>query len=495
MDADERTQVDLSPYWEADDSDFNYCDCPGPPPPPHFAIPPPPPPPSLDLCRGGSQDPSELQYCHLEPVGAEYTQATFPSLPIIVVCSSVVLVALLVASFLLWKHKKKVQNFLPCKTEPHQGHLGDMTGSNGVTYDDVLINHHPTRLPNHHRASDTRHGLTPIELLDVKCGSYGAPHLTSLGHSNFTFASPGEGKEPRSGKNKDHFNPIYEEVSGCSEEKPTSRSYDSDIEDSEAEARTVASEDEFAEDELSLAEFPRPATGEGRSGTSSLRGSTGGDLCRDVASVSSEGAGSEGAPERARGGPKGRVRQPKHTHSLERNKDGHPSEGFLAKQNYYMSKSMLGPDLGTTEPRYRPEEQQRHPFARSLGRAAAPESPRFAGRLPGALLSELNHKLVGNGGAPNRTVFTVVSPSAAGPRAHFATFHPYPNNAPAENIYASVEEEGPFTIDGSRAGRASGASPSSAKGSVPKDLPRTAEDENASYGDIRPIYDTRTVCT
>ncbi|GFQ92136.1 uncharacterized protein TNCT_215771 [Trichonephila clavata] len=57
------------------------------------------------------------------------------------------------------RHKRKVQNFLPCKTH-HQGRC-DMGGSAGITYDDVLINHHPTRLPNH--LNPDTNTLTPIE--------------------------------------------------------------------------------------------------------------------------------------------------------------------------------------------------------------------------------------------------------------------------------------------------------------------------------------------
>ncbi|GIY42457.1 uncharacterized protein CDAR_185641 [Caerostris darwini] len=65
-----------------------------------FWVPPPPPPPSLgSVCRDSDF------YCRLEggPMGAHYNRASFPSLPIIAVCSSVVLVAVLVASFLLWR--------------------------------------------------------------------------------------------------------------------------------------------------------------------------------------------------------------------------------------------------------------------------------------------------------------------------------------------------------------------------------------------------------
>ncbi|GFQ68749.1 uncharacterized protein TNCT_408011 [Trichonephila clavata] len=96
-------EEELSPYWDPADSAAlsEECDCP-PPPPPRFLIPPPPAPPSSPLCRGGGEAAS-LHFCQMEPVGAEFTQNAFPSLPIIAVCSSVFLVAVLVVSFLLWK--------------------------------------------------------------------------------------------------------------------------------------------------------------------------------------------------------------------------------------------------------------------------------------------------------------------------------------------------------------------------------------------------------
>ncbi|GIY25124.1 uncharacterized protein CEXT_254981 [Caerostris extrusa] len=70
---------------------------------PSLPHPPTPAPPSSALCRGEGAAASDLHFCQMEPVGAEFTQTAFPSLPIIAVCSSVVLVAVLVTSFLLWK--------------------------------------------------------------------------------------------------------------------------------------------------------------------------------------------------------------------------------------------------------------------------------------------------------------------------------------------------------------------------------------------------------
>ncbi|KAH8030164.1 hypothetical protein HPB51_006596 [Rhipicephalus microplus] len=60
-------------------------------------------------------------------------------------------------------HKKKVQNFLPCKS-PHQGVPCDLSAANGAAYSDILLNHHhPTRLPAHLVHGTDTHTLTPIE--------------------------------------------------------------------------------------------------------------------------------------------------------------------------------------------------------------------------------------------------------------------------------------------------------------------------------------------
>nr|CAD7261054.1 unnamed protein product [Timema shepardi] len=44
------------------------------------------------------------------------------------------------------RHKRKMQNFLPCKTSP-QNHC-DVTNGNGVIYED-LTNIRPRAMPNH----------------------------------------------------------------------------------------------------------------------------------------------------------------------------------------------------------------------------------------------------------------------------------------------------------------------------------------------------------
>ncbi|GFX17847.1 uncharacterized protein TNCV_2292951 [Trichonephila clavipes] len=574
-------------------------------------------------------------------------------------------------------HKRKVQNFLPCKTH-HQGRC-DMGGSAGITYDDVLINHHPTRLPNH--LNPDTNTLTPIELLDVKYGNYVQQHADPLTRTNFTMpnAANNTGQQQqqqqvqpertrqhrqhhsqnhhhRSGhhKKKDHqFHPIYEEVSATSDDnKVGGRSYDSDIEDSEVEGRTVGSEDEFAEDELSVAgEYPlNPEESQPCSATSSLQGSTGGDLYPDVVTGSSERFCSDGSPSEART-LKGNFRSVdlgsghnKLTHSLERNKDGHPSNSFQAKQNYYLNKSMLGPDFTYPEgvvdgsscvspsgDMVQQSDQSQYPPSRAMGsslnfipallqqqqqqqrggqvpsRSASnsPPPPPYAsstnprpgqgsnsgiisalynpqivspsgqqgGRIPDALLRELTFKMpspnCGGGTLPavapmssrslpvppscraggSGVLFTVENPypvqqtplpslsrTRSGSATEFTStggrsgYHQYPHHAvgggrpptppPPENIYASIDDVGPFTIDGGRhrspfvpgrkgsaeqrntfgrsvasGGRAHKSSSGGDKFQANNVPNRHPNNEGGSYGDIRPIYDSRTACS
>lgn len=80
---------------------------------------------------------------------------------------------------------------------------------------------------------------------------------------------------PDSYNSQDLFNPVYEELSNGSGERGET--------DSEGLPQAPISEDEFAEDELSLGGEAEPHQEmERRSGNSSLQGSTGNDLCRDV---------------------------------------------------------------------------------------------------------------------------------------------------------------------------------------------------------------------
>ncbi|XP_059473328.1 uncharacterized protein LOC132195391 isoform X2 [Neocloeon triangulifer] len=262
------------------------CDCPGPPP--EFRLPPPPRPPFLQEPHCSENALSEFETCDAVPViDAEFhSSPALPSVAVIAVCSIVLLVMVLLVSVLVWKHKRKMQNFLPCKNSP-QNHC-DVSGANAVIYEDLTsthlrANHLPTVAP------------PSIEMMDVKQRSavplpvlqhYGAgfpPHL--LGNAS-VFICPPPRIDPYA--EQELYNPVYEELSNGSE----CRGSDSDQGD-QGRVRT-GSEDEFAEDELSLAgdlahrvvgPTPPPAStlpSRLRSKNSSLAGSTGNDLCRDL---------------------------------------------------------------------------------------------------------------------------------------------------------------------------------------------------------------------
>ncbi|XP_022241288.1 uncharacterized protein LOC111085710 isoform X2 [Limulus polyphemus] len=575
MNPEDNWYLDLSSHWEGKDEDFDYCDCPGPPSPPQFVIPPPPPPPSLQLCQGEHTD---LQYCKVKTLGTEYTYPHFYFLPVIAVVSSVVVV-ITVASFLLWKHKKKVQNFLPCKSD-HQTRC-DVGNSNGVTYNDVFINHHPIRLTNH-RGLETQ-TLTPIELLDVKFDRYRHPHLISVNHTNFFFTGKKAGSM-RSNRDKDLFNPVYEEISGNSDGKDGNQSCNSDIDDSEVEARTVASEDEFAEDELSLGEYPRQPS-RPCSVTSSLLGYTRGDLCPGM-SDGARGAENKKLHRLFQGNCHGRSSCRKHSsHSLERNKDGYPSEGFEAKENYYKSKNMLcerGLGLfpqqvvghhnnsflsrqclpqnisngeeervpvlyysGVGLPAHvRSLSPPPYPYSAESGTEPLPSvydpqavvlvtTPRSI-CLPEGLMSELDGR-TDEGMQPvshlesspddlSGSIFTI-EPEDANLTAHgygttdsleFHTSHTSGGRRPPTppmrvNISSSGKDERLFTIDGSQHHHKLASNvPSDTSQSFNKTDKRTAPnntikchnipvvkslEENGPYGDIRPVFDSGTLCT
>ncbi|XP_076313939.1 uncharacterized protein LOC143226616 [Tachypleus tridentatus] len=543
MDSEPNRHMDLSPLWEAENEDYNYCDCPGPPP--QFVIPPPSPPPSLDLCRG---EHSGLQYCEMKALEAEYTHPSFYSLPVIAVVSSVVLVAILVSSFLLWKHKRKVQNFLPCKSD-HQTRC-DVSRPDRVPYDDMLISHHPTRLPN--QRGPLAQTLTPIELFDVKFGQYGRQHVSQ---TNFSFSGR-EADSIRSAKNKEQFN------------SDGARTYDSDIDDSEIEPRTVASDDEFAEDELSLGEFPRQPS-HPCSGTNSLLGSTGGDLCHDVESTSSV----ENKGIQRMFCDDGVVGRKHNSQSLERNKDGYPNEGFEKKQNYYKGKNMLEPNLAfsddstgvdLTHRRFVGHHSPRGASHREKGRVpglyftsvGSPvllqtrplSSPPYStgletgtlpsvynphavqhattqrsGLLPEGLLYQVNGKDIQSEDYNHCGPVFTIGPEDAYPLdpgfgsqveispLEFCTFYPLSRGRPStspvhKNVYSSTEDKGLFTIDGNR-NRCDQTS------RVPDDTVRNLDktekhpvpksnipvfhsiEDSGSYGDMRPVFDSITLCT
>ncbi|PSN52598.1 hypothetical protein C0J52_19558 [Blattella germanica] len=105
-----------------------------------------------------------------------------------------------------------------------------------------------------------------FQMIDVKSGANYSSGFPVLGNPSVFICPP----DPYT--SQDLYNPVYEELSNGSGDRG-----DSDP-DSEGAIPAPHSEDEFAEDELSLG-------GEGEGGSqpqSSLQGSTGNDLCRDL---------------------------------------------------------------------------------------------------------------------------------------------------------------------------------------------------------------------
>ncbi|XP_024879535.1 uncharacterized protein LOC112459588 isoform X2 [Temnothorax curvispinosus] len=255
-------------------------ECPGPPP--EFRLPPPPRPPFLTEGTFCSESPlAELEDCVAIPmIDASYhTNPSLQSTALIITCAVVLLLMAAIVSVVFWKHKRKVQNLLPCKSaagaaavagrgrvlpdgQPHPGPgIGGGGAGGAVLYEDLqdhAVSH--SQLHNH---LPTSHGQAPTievrnpespreEMLDVKDGGRGV----------FVCSSPG----PDPYTSQDLYNPVYEELSNGDHPETD--------EESELNARNrlhhhhhhhrhhhrtssaskPASEDEFAEDELSVGE-------------------------------------------------------------------------------------------------------------------------------------------------------------------------------------------------------------------------------------------------
>ncbi|XP_047371443.1 uncharacterized protein LOC124957931 isoform X1 [Vespa velutina] len=240
-------------------------ECPGPPP--EFRLPPPPRPPFLTEGTFCSEAPlAELEDCVAIPmIDASYhTNPSLQSTALIITCAVVLLLMAAIVSVVFWKHKRKVQNLLPCKSAASaaaaaaagrtrvlpdcQSHGGSGNTSAAVLYEDLpdamthsqLHNH----LPSHHPI-----GQAPtIEMLDVKEGGRGV----------FVCSSPG----PDPYTSQDLYNPVYEELSNGdhpetdeeSELNARNRLHHHHCHHRRASTSKPASEDEFAEDELSVGE-------------------------------------------------------------------------------------------------------------------------------------------------------------------------------------------------------------------------------------------------
>ncbi|XP_018900074.1 uncharacterized protein pxb isoform X2 [Bemisia tabaci] len=221
------------------------CDCPGPPP--IFHLPPPPRPPRPPFLGPHESDCSDLaeDVCDVMPViDSEYHSSPgFPSVAIILVCAGILLGTLLIILALGWKHKKRMQKFLPCKSSPQN--RCDVTHGAGVIYED-LSNIRARTLPQ----------PPTLEMLDVKnhlmySATTGYPIISH--HSPLYLYHPPRSSMPvpepvpESFYSQDLFNPVYEELSNGS-------GHGDSCTDSEEAPQATHSEDEFAEDELSLGE-------------------------------------------------------------------------------------------------------------------------------------------------------------------------------------------------------------------------------------------------
>ncbi|XP_055639892.1 uncharacterized protein DDB_G0283357 [Toxorhynchites rutilus septentrionalis] len=232
--------------WEMVDPDLECGnECGGPGPPPEFLIPPPPRPPFLaELSNCNEDGPvaamlgpgspfADGDMCEAIPIldASYHSSPSFQTSAMIVLCSVLLLLVIFISSLLVWKHKRKVQNFLPCKT-PTRGpsHHLDATGvsaAHSVTYEDpdVHLGHHPLVLRHHHH-----HHHHNMELHHPKQIHYPSGYPMPRSPPLFICSSPG----PDPYRSNDN---VYEEL-----EHPR---------DTDSEP-PVQSDDDFAEDELSL---------------------------------------------------------------------------------------------------------------------------------------------------------------------------------------------------------------------------------------------------
>ncbi|XP_065079417.1 uncharacterized protein DDB_G0283357 [Ochlerotatus camptorhynchus] len=241
--------------WEMLDPDLECGnECGGPGPPPEFRIPPPPRPPflaELSNCNedgagggsvaamlgpGGSAATSfstDGDICEAIPIldASYHSSPSFQTSAMIVLCSVLLLLVIFISSLLVWKHKRKVQNFLPCKTPtrgpPHHLDATGVSAAHSVTYEDpdVHLGHHPLVMRHHHHHHHHNMELHHPKQLHYPSG-YPMPRSPPL----FICSSPGP--DPY----RSHDN-VYEEL-----EHPR---------DTDSEP-PVQSDDDFAEDELSL---------------------------------------------------------------------------------------------------------------------------------------------------------------------------------------------------------------------------------------------------
>ncbi|XP_028967780.1 uncharacterized protein LOC100900313 [Galendromus occidentalis] len=186
------------------------------PAPPEF-VPPPPAPPGV--CAAGLIS-DDLQFCPASQLMGDRALSSLlgPSaLPVFTICCAILLTLTMVGIFLFCKHKKKVEHFLPCKSNQVPGAPGQsQISAPGIN--PLLLNSNHTATLHPFLQGD---GLNPIELSDVKCGSYGQQGITTLPSAFRGIVTPSvislndpqrsQRRKP-AGANKEQYNPIYEQV-------------------------------------------------------------------------------------------------------------------------------------------------------------------------------------------------------------------------------------------------------------------------------------------
>ncbi|XP_049812202.1 uncharacterized protein LOC126259434 [Schistocerca nitens] len=208
------------------------CACPGPPP--QFQLPPPPLPPLLLREVGCSAD-HALYSCDVLPVlDAElHSGPGIPPTAMIALCSALLLATVLAASVLLCRYRRKVPNLVTsCKASP-QNRVCDVSAANDVIYED-LTNIRP------------RPCTQPLQMRDLKeMVVHPVQYPTgSQGCGSSVFVCPDRYSSEGA------CTPVYQEIGqGRCESDP-----DSEV----AAAAGAGSEDDFAEDELSLEDTNPP---------------------------------------------------------------------------------------------------------------------------------------------------------------------------------------------------------------------------------------------
>ncbi|XP_057336885.1 uncharacterized protein LOC130675321 isoform X2 [Microplitis mediator] len=236
-------------------------------PPPIFRLPPPPRPPFLTEAAFCSEAPlAELEDCVAIPmIDASYhANPSLQNTALIIACTVILLLMAAIVSVVFWKHKRKVQNLLPCKSAvavtattgrtrvlPNGQALTGansnmMAGNNTARLYEDMMEHVPHSQIHNHLPAQLRMQPT-IEMIDVNKEKNG-------NRGGFVCSSPG----PDPYGSQDLYNPVYEEL--CNGDNQPDTDEEGEINGrnrlhhrASANSKS-ASEDEFAEDELSVGE-------------------------------------------------------------------------------------------------------------------------------------------------------------------------------------------------------------------------------------------------